>query len=189
MEKPRRRSYQSGSNQEQADAPVEKPAGLKLAGLTRESVLEAIKTIDVSKLSKSQLNSSYQVTIDGHAYPFKLLVEKAYKIANGFALPAGTFKEYFYLVKQFENFTGFSVAIDAYILFRNAIKDECYTICHPSRVFDSSHSDRLDLSILGPSVNDPDIKKKRFRNEPGLDAFEPGAVIFLVTDKEVFGVV
>lgn len=82
---------------------------MKLSGLTQASVIEAARLIDQQKLTKSQQESNFQALVNGKRYPFKLMVEKAYEIATKDRLPANTFKEYFYLIKQFESLTGFKV--------------------------------------------------------------------------------
>ncbi|MEI9909677.1 MAG: hypothetical protein WDO71_08355 [Bacteroidota bacterium] len=99
---------------------------MKLSGIDKKSVLKAKQIIDQKKLSKTQLDSEYQVNIDDRQYPFKLLVETTYEIANGRKLPPDTFKEYTYLIKQFETFTGFKVILSLGLILRRDLKMYCW---------------------------------------------------------------
>jgi hypothetical protein len=162
---------------------------MKLSGITPESVQEAIQLIDQKKLSVTQLKSEYQVMIEDRTYPFKLLVETAYRIATGNSLPAGTFKEYFYLIKQFQQFTGYTVKVSSPILFRKEIGLELNIIRSSGILLHSSDQNSLDLSLLGPDINDPEIRKRKFRNEMGPDDIKPNDIFFLVTDQVVYGLV
>src|SRR5262245_15934412 len=127
---------------------------MKLSGITAASVQEAVQAIDQQKLSAKRLDSDFRVLVNDRHYPFKLLVETAYKIATGNALPAGTFKEYFYLIKQFQEFTGYPVDVSSPILFRKYIGIEVQIIRSASPIF---KNDSIDLSMLGPDVNDVEV--------------------------------
>lgn len=162
---------------------------MKLSGLTRESVLEALQHIKLEKLSRSQVNSDYQVEINGQYYPFKLLVEKSYKIATGSALSEGTFKEYFYLIKQFEAFTGFKVKVAGAILLRSKRKSELNILLSTENLIHSANDSEMDFSQLGPSFIDETVRKRRFRNEIGFDDIKPGHLFLLTTQDAVYGLV
>lgn len=162
---------------------------MKLSGLTRESVLEALQHINLEKLSRSQANSDYQVEINGQYYPFKMLVEKSYKIATGSALSEGTFKEYFYLIKQFEAFTGFTVKVAGPILLRAKVKNELNILLSAEMLIHTTEDKQMDLSMLGPSFIDEAVRKRRFRNEMGFDDIKPGHLFLLTTQEAVYGLV
>lgn len=162
---------------------------MKLSGLTREAVLEALQEIDPAKLAKNQTNSDYQVQFNNQYYPFKLLVEKSYKIATGTALPEGTFKEYFYLIKQFEAFSGFTVKVAGPILLRAKVKHELNILLSADMLIHTTDDKQMDLSVLGPSFIDEAIRKRRFRNEIGFDDIQPGHVFLLTTQDAVYGLV
>lgn len=162
---------------------------MRLSGITTESVKEAVKILDQKKLTAAQLKSEYQVPVDNRLYPFKLLTETAYKIATGESLPAKTFKEYMYLIKQFERFTDFKVKVSSPILFRAEIGIDLLAIKSDIPLLQSSDQSTIDLSLLGPEINDEALKRRRFRNSMGYDDIEPGHFFFLVTDKLVYGFV
>lgn len=131
---------------------------MKLSGLTQASVIEAANIIDQQKLTKSQLESNFQALVNDKQYPFKLIVEKAYHIATKEKLPSNTFKEYFYLVKQFESLTGFKVWISPRVQFQK-LRTTIWLLNAKDILVARPDGDGLGLKCSPANENDTDLKE------------------------------
>jgi hypothetical protein len=164
-------------------------ASMKLSGIDKKSVLKATRIIDQKKLSKTQLESDYQVIVGDRQYPFKLLVDTTYKVANGRKLPSDTFKEYNYLIKQFETFTGFKVTLSLGYVFVKELKKTLIAIESQSILTHEGNGHFLDMTALGPMVNDKRIKKREYPDDISIEDIEETNVIFLLSSDEMYAMV
>jgi hypothetical protein len=166
-----------------------KNSAMKLSGIHKQAAIEAAAFIDTKKFTSQQINSDYLVNIGDKNYPFKLLVEKTYLIANKHPLPKDTFKEYNYLIKQFEDFTGFRVHFPDTKLFERYTKTGLAIINGKELLLKSPGADRLNLAPLGPDVMDEETKERLWEDHTGLDELRRDTIIFLTDGNALYALI